>query len=43
MRARSSRSSDFFHYELPKAEGLVQRLLEADGLTVQMNDPLFSD
>jgi len=33
----------FFHYELPKAEGLVQRLLEADGLTVQMNDPLFSD
>ncbi|MGO9121711.1 MAG: acyl-CoA dehydrogenase [Desulfomonilaceae bacterium] len=33
----------FFHYELPKTEGLVQRLLEADGLTVQMNDPLFSD
>jgi butyryl-CoA dehydrogenase len=33
----------FYHYELPKTEGLVKRLLEADGLTVQMNDPLFSD
>jgi butyryl-CoA dehydrogenase len=33
----------FFHYELPKIEALVQRLVEADGLTVEMSDPLFSD
>jgi len=33
----------FFHYELPKTEGLVKRLLEADGLTVRMSDELFSD
>ena len=33
----------FFHYELPKIEGLVKRLLEADGLTVRMSDELFSD
>jgi len=33
----------FFHYELPKTEGLLKRLLEADGLTVRMSDELFSD
>ncbi len=33
----------FFHYELPKVEGLMKRLLEADGLTVRMSDRLFSD
>jgi alkylation response protein AidB-like acyl-CoA dehydrogenase len=36
-------SKYFFHYELPKIEGLVKRLLEADGLTVQMKDSLFWD
>ncbi|MGO9121716.1 MAG: acyl-CoA dehydrogenase [Desulfomonilaceae bacterium] len=33
----------FFHYELPKIEGLAKRLLEAGGLTVRMSDELFSD
>ena len=33
----------FFHYELPKVEGLAKRLLEADGLTVGMNKSLFTD
>ncbi len=33
----------FFHYELPKTEGLVKRLLEADGLTVRMTDELCWD
>jgi hypothetical protein len=25
----------FFHYELPKIEGLARRLMEGDGLTVE--------
>ncbi len=33
----------FFHYEMPKIEGLAKRLLEADGLTVEMNPALFTD
>lgn len=33
----------FFHYELPKIEGLTSRLLEADGLTIKMDASLFSD
>ena len=33
----------FFHYEMPKTEGLTKRLLEADGLTVQMDPELFTD
>jgi len=33
----------FFHYELPKVEGLAMRLLEADGLTVEMDETLFWD
>jgi butyryl-CoA dehydrogenase len=33
----------FFHYELPKMEGLVKRLLEGDGLTVEMPAEYFSD
>ena len=33
----------FFHYELPKVEGLAKRLLEADGLTVGMNKSFFTD
>ncbi|MGO9116788.1 MAG: acyl-CoA dehydrogenase [Desulfomonilaceae bacterium] len=33
----------FFHYELPKTHGLAARLLEADGLTVGTNDPVFED
>jgi butyryl-CoA dehydrogenase len=33
----------FFHYELPKIEGLVKRLKEADGLTVRMDASWFSD
>jgi alkylation response protein AidB-like acyl-CoA dehydrogenase len=31
----------FFHFELPKIEGLVQRLVEGDGLTVEMKAELF--
>ncbi|MEW6529951.1 MAG: acyl-CoA dehydrogenase [Thermodesulfobacteriota bacterium] len=31
----------FFHYELPKTEGLVKRLMEADGLTVKMTERHF--
>jgi butyryl-CoA dehydrogenase len=31
----------FFHYELPKIEGLVRRLMEGDGLTVEIKTELF--
>jgi len=33
----------FFHYELPKIEGLAGRLVETDGLTVEMSEPYFID
>jgi alkylation response protein AidB-like acyl-CoA dehydrogenase len=33
----------FFRYELPKIEGLAQRLMDGDGLTVEMEDTFFSD
>ncbi|MBI5014039.1 MAG: acyl-CoA dehydrogenase [Deltaproteobacteria bacterium] len=33
----------FFHYELPKVQGLAQRLREADGLTVHMGAEHFED
>ncbi len=33
----------FFHYELPKIEGLRRRLMEADRLTIDMSDRLFAD
>jgi butyryl-CoA dehydrogenase len=33
----------FFHYELPKIEGLSTRLMESDGLTVEMKESFFSD
>ena len=33
----------FFGYELPKAEGLVNRLMHTDGMTVQMKKEWFSD
>ncbi|MBN2569523.1 MAG: acyl-CoA dehydrogenase [Deltaproteobacteria bacterium] len=33
----------FFSYELPKIEGLCRRLLNTDGLTVDMNVEFFSD
>jgi len=33
----------FFRYELPKIEGLAKRLLDADGLTVEMKDSFFAD
>ena len=33
----------FFAYELPKIDGLVTRLMNNDGLTVEMNGELFSD
>lgn len=32
----------FFAYELPKTEGLTTRLLNSDGLTLAMDDALFS-
>jgi len=33
----------FFHYEIPKIEGLSRRLLESDGLTVEMKEAFFGD
>ena len=33
----------FFHYELPKIEGLARRLMEGDGLTVEMKAEYFLD
>ncbi len=33
----------FFGYELPKADGLIRRLMETDGLTVEMKAAYFSD
>jgi butyryl-CoA dehydrogenase len=33
----------FFEYELPKIEGLAKRLMNSDGLTVQIEPDLFSD
>ncbi|MBI5606121.1 MAG: acyl-CoA dehydrogenase [Deltaproteobacteria bacterium] len=33
----------FYHYELPKIQGLLQRLKESDGLTISMDKSLFVD
>ena len=33
----------FFHYEVPKTYGLAARLMESDGLTVDMNSAIFDD
>ncbi|MGC8659970.1 MAG: acyl-CoA dehydrogenase [Desulfomonilaceae bacterium] len=33
----------FFHYELPKIQGLTSRLMEDDFLTLNMNENLFRD
>ena len=33
----------FFHYEVPKIQGLGARLMEADGLTIDRNTPVFED
>ncbi len=33
----------FFSYELPKIEGLVRRLTNSDGLTLEMDQALFAD
>ena len=33
----------FFEYELPKMEGLAKRLMNTDGLTVEIKPELFSD
>jgi len=33
----------FFHYEVPKIQGLGARLMEADGLTVDSGAPVFED
>jgi alkylation response protein AidB-like acyl-CoA dehydrogenase len=33
----------FYGYELPKIEGLVKRLMNTDGLTVEMGESFFSD
>ena len=33
----------FFHYELPKTQGLAARLMEADGLTIEMNESFFTE
>jgi butyryl-CoA dehydrogenase len=33
----------FFEYELPKIEGLAERLMKSDGLTVEIKPDLFSD
>ena len=33
----------FFEYELPKIQGLAERLMNSDGLTVEMKPDYFSD
>ena len=33
----------YFEYELPKIEGLAKRLMNSDGLTVEITPDLFSD
>lgn len=33
----------FFHYEVPKIQGLAARLMEADGLTAKMSSEAFAD
>ena len=33
----------FFEYELPKTAGLMERLKQCDGLTVEMDSKLFAD
>jgi len=33
----------FFRYELPKIEGLAKRLMDADGLTVELKETFFAD
>jgi butyryl-CoA dehydrogenase len=33
----------FFEYELPKIEGLAKRLMNSDGLTVEIKPEFFSD
>jgi alkylation response protein AidB-like acyl-CoA dehydrogenase len=33
----------FFKYELPKIEGLAKRLMDTDGLTVEMKESFFAD
>ena len=33
----------FFHYEVPKTYGLASRLMESDGLTVEMSSAIFDD
>ncbi len=33
----------YFHYEVPKTYGLVGRLMESDGLTVDMSSAVFDD
>ena len=33
----------FFHYELPKAKGLFERLRETDGLTAKISQAVFMD
>ena len=33
----------FYEYELPKIEGLARRLMNSDGLTVEIRPDFFSD
>jgi len=33
----------FFGYELPKIDGLAKRLMDTDGLTVEMEEAFFGD
>jgi butyryl-CoA dehydrogenase len=33
----------FFEYELPKIQGLAKRLMNSDGMTVEINPDFFSD
>jgi butyryl-CoA dehydrogenase len=33
----------FFEYELPKIEGLAKRLMNSDGLTIEIKSEFFSD
>jgi butyryl-CoA dehydrogenase len=33
----------YFGYEIPRTLGLTERLMQADGLTVEMRTELFND
>jgi hypothetical protein len=42
-RSRELAFRYFFGYGLPKIEGLIKRLTNSDGLTVEMEESFFQD